>query len=92
MEKRGKNRPVLSLTDYKILEALLKQNKQINIQLHENIKISEIKISQRLVHLKEIGLVKRKRIKNKRGVVNYIETKNHKKILDFFKILNENTP
>jgi predicted transcriptional regulator len=58
MKKGADNRSILSLTDYKILICLI-ENKDLNCrEVSEKIKISQSKTGKRLIHLKEIGLIK----------------------------------
>lgn len=89
MEKEGKNKPIISYTDYLILKCLLIENNLLNNSISKKIKISGNSVGERLTHLEKIGLIKRKETEKGRGIVNFIEEKNKKKIGEFLKIFNE---
>jgi len=91
MKKGGKNRGVITLTDYLILKCLLTENNSVNSAISKKISISLNRIGERLGHLEKLGLIKRKKVDRGRGIINLIEEKNKKKISDFLKILNENS-
>ena len=91
MKKEGKNRPVISFTDYLILKCLLIENNLLNNSISKKINISLNKTGDRLKYLERIGLIKRINVEKGRGIKNYIENKYKKKISDFLKILNENS-
>lgn len=87
MRKEGKNRSVLGLTDYFILDCLLKTNKLLNNQIAKKIGISKEKVGERLKHLKELKLIKRQKRQKGSGIINFIEEKNQDKIYPFIKII-----
>ena len=91
MENEGKNKGIITLTDFLILKCLLIENNLVNRAISKKINVSLNSVGERLIHLGKIGLIKRIEADKGPGIINFIEPKNKKKIEDFLKILNENS-